>query len=147
MEMSDQATIEKFFEEEREKDRFEYRVYAEFSDDIAERVDISITYYPIKRYGNHVALNMSLYLENGLVLEMYRSRDSWGGSGLDFRNKIVIYTTQELDDTQVLARERYEKINNAKDVKELVKDIIELYKNFVEYYICKEAEEFINAEV
>jgi len=139
-----QISQDKYLEEEREKDRFEYRIYAEFSNDIAERVDIRITYYPIKKYYNHVTLSLSLYLSNGIVLEMYRSRDSWSGSGLDFRNKIVIYTTQEFDDTAILARERYEKINSVEDVKKLIEDIMELYKDFVEYYICNEVEEFIN---
>jgi hypothetical protein len=138
--------LEKIFEEERERDRFEYRVYAKFDDDIAERVDVSIVYYPMKRYGNNVTLNLTMYLENGLNLEVRKVRNSWGGSGLDFRNTIRIFTTQEFDDTVVLGRERYEKMSSVKDVKELVNDIIELFKDYVAYYIENTVNEFIEEE-
>ena len=138
--------LEKFFEEEREKDRYEYRVCAKFSDDIAERVDITVTWYPLKRYGNHVSLSMTLYLEDGLNLEVRKWRDSWNGSGLDFVNKITIYTTEEFCDMQVLGKDRYMKISSAKDIKELINDILKLFENFVKYYISQEVEEFIEEE-
>ena len=139
-------TIEKFFEVERERDRLEYSVYAKFNeDDIVERVDITITWYPLKRYGNHVSIAMIMWLENGINLEVRKWRDSWDGSGLDFRNKITIYTTQWLL-SDIFDKERYEKISSVKDIKELINDILKLFENFVKYYVAQEVEEFIEEE-
>ena len=138
--------IEKIFEEERERDRFEYRIYAKFDDDIAERVEIAVTWYPLKRYGNHVSIAMMLWLENGINLEVRKWRDSWSGSGLDFKSTIRIYTTQELEDEHIFSRERYEKINSVEDVKTLISDILELFENFVKYYVTRELEEFLEEE-
>jgi len=139
-------SIEKTFEIERERDRFEYRVHAKFSDEIAERVEVSIVYYPMKKYFNHVTLHLTLYLEDGLNLEIRKVRDSWGGSGVDFINTITIYTTQELEDEHVFSRDRYEKISNIEDAKELVSDILELFEDFVKYYIKQVVEDFIEGE-
>ena len=139
--------LEKIFEVEREKDRLEYSIYAKFNDDdIAERVDITVTWYPLKRYGNHVSLNMTLYIENGLNLEIRKWRDSWSGSGLDFKSTIRIYTTLWLEGEHIFNRERYEKISSVKDIKELINDILELFENFVKYYVVQEVEEFIKEE-
>jgi len=138
------GVIEKIFEEERGRGRLEYRVYAEFNDnDIAERIDITVTWYPLRQYGNHVSLSMALYLGDGLSLEVRKWRDSWGGSGLDFKNIVTIYTTQELDDMPVLGKDRYMKINSVGDVKELISDILGLFEDFVTYYIKSTVEEFI----
>jgi hypothetical protein len=140
-----QSPIEKIFEIERERDRLEYRVYVKFDNEIAERVDITITWYPMRRYGNHVSIAMIMWLEDGLNLEVRKWRDSWDGSGLDFRNKITIYTTQELED-DIFSRERYEKINSIEDVKTLISDILELFENFVKYYVVQEVKKFIEEE-
>jgi len=137
--------IEKIFEEERERDRFEYRICAKFDDDIAERVEIAVTWYPLKRYGNHVSIAMIMWLENGLNLEVRKWRDSWNGSGLDFKNTIRIYTNQWLL-SDIFDKERYEKISSVKDIKELINDILKLFENFVKYYISQEVEEFIEEE-
>jgi hypothetical protein len=138
--------LEKIFEVEREKDRLEYRIYAKFENDIAERVDIAVVWYPMKKYGNNVTLSMTLYLEDGLNLEVRKVRNSWGGSGLDFKNRVTIYTTQELEDEHIFSRERYEKISSVKDVKTLISDILELFEDFVKYYVKNVVEEFIEEE-
>ena len=139
-------SIEKIFEVERERDRLEYRIYAKFDNEIAERVDIAVVWYPLKRYGNNVTLHLTLYLENGLNLEIRKVRNSWNGSGLDFKSTIRIYTTQELEDEHVFTRSRYDKINSIEDVKELINDILELFEDFVKYYVKDEVEKFIEEE-
>jgi len=141
--------LEKIFEEERERDRLEYRIYAKFyedKDDIVEKVDVTITWYPLKRYGNHVSLNITLYNEYELSLEIRKWRDSWNGSSLDFVNRVTICTTQELEDEHIFSRERYEKISSVKDVKTLISDILELFEDFVKYYVKNVVEEFIEEE-
>jgi hypothetical protein len=140
------GALEKIFEEVRERDRLEYIVYADINNDMAKFVEITIIHYPMKQYSNHVKLILDIFYDDKLSLGVRRVRNNWNGTGLDFTNMITIYTTQEFDYSSIISRERYEKINSIKDVKELVSDILELFEDFVEYYIKQVVEEFTKEE-
>jgi hypothetical protein len=135
--------IEKTFEIEREKDKYEYTVYADINNDKHEFIEITIIHYPIKQYNNHVKLIINIIHDDELSIRVRRVRNNWNGTGLDFTNMITIYTSQEFDYSNILSRERYEKINSVEDVKRLVVDIIVLIEDFIQCYIEDAIAEFI----
>jgi len=94
-------------------------------------IEVTVTYYPIYPYFNHVKKVLRSYYKNGSVcLEVYQVRQSWHGTGRDDVLDLC-FDDHSTESPIFMWRTEVESIKDAVDIKEYVKGVVEWLTNLI----------------